>query len=1549
MSTSRAESQAPSFGRRRSNTAQSIFKSASLPTTPLKVGDSKTLTTWVHDIKESPHVIINHSWWPGVAEGDIIRIGNSSVESSSGFLFSVQKDDGFVKHQLQVSVPRPLADQFGLRNNGEVVLTKIEASKYSADYVELTFVDQYLGRNEMWRLSSHLVGQCIHVEQDISFIGVIAAKVQGIVIGGRKVPAAYVTSTTRTVYRSLSAKVTIFIQVCRELWEFAGDGERYNEKIVHSFLPALFSKWREAGTNHIVTIVLISRVYYDESEIAAAAGPLRKDIDGHWYKDFFKVITDIEVLYDWKPTLVDLKNSFWAFQRDILLAHHFHRATLISSSQPGPDHVRLIGQLSYAHDGPLLEALNLGLNPTETHYIDRSLSLTGSSTIIITPGTGFYRVSKQLLRLTTTRLLDQGFGLELVSLAKPPLHQSPIFSFQSVSPENAGDFGGKIGARALDPLWGGDDGLTGNREQLETFWWEPFWLAVTFWDKQVDLPFRKDRFVARARIPEIEMLGLLDHDVLSNIEIPFLSSDHEKGSAHGITSAKEADDFDMEIFTVRSEGYTDLTQRMSTLSSASTVTSSLSSRLNDDLRRSSSGRISAISTTTSIIEENLPNVSSELNQGDLSFDTERRLLSAAFNTLSTSPSQLSIRSNKSARSQTSTASAVSSASTRSHTERQAARDIPPKKSRFNPSWLFGSFRSSLSQPQTSPISVSTLSTARQAEKERGDRETSLLPMSHTSSHVSTAVSTPRPRSPLIEVARTLTTSRPSRPRLGEEELLPPSHSSLPRQSPIGTLRLEDPLAGMRRTMNKSGSLLAPVAPYAFTTRTNPSKPLPHVSYTQSSLASRWQHMFPRPLSKHDTNWKAMITPGCLPLTVEYIPSASELGTEYSIYPYEFAVDPQEMRSFFLKPPAVSGSAEDVRRAWARVLIRGMVALRIAQGFQLVLRSSKAGPGEEGPSALRRSRSYVLEDDITTPRPISANLNEILRNPEEPIFLSMSNEIHRIAYSGDAVQVRRYVRKMPQAKAFEYQCLIWPKLGVGYTELSTSFISPGIENYHWNRLDMLIAGFENQWNESIRYWRTRFVVIPTDDHPLTNVGPKGEKLSDEEVRLMGIDKLAELFTKARWCPPEDRGKPIAPVRFLTTDLGPAACIFDESLTAQLDEIHATGPLRKKVKSDRDIVDLSLSAIAKAMREEDGLPIKDHKWHGIKYANSFTGADFVSWVVREFRDVSSREQGIEWGVRLQEQGLFDHCRGTHSFLDGHYFYALRGEYVVAATPRVNWFRSARHVSGEEASTRSGFYPSSSAEKSALSAKKPIRRLILSQSMILDIDPQKRSDQAESIILHYDIIHNPATCFHFELQWLGTTARCIDDLLRQWSRTIERYGLKLVEAYVTQICDIRDRNPFQSCFPLPLAVPPPIVPDLNKRVPEGMQTRHYFEYAILRKFGFVLDIEAASFYPDQTDVVYSYRRSSYKYSQWVHRSGVAFVQVLGGSQGFLFLTNRLMAPGRIGTALKYQRPAAAADEIRSKLQSLCSDPVALTHLYDEELGQLDHDLEEPPPLRI
>jgi len=197
--------------------------------------------------------------------------------------------------------------------------------------------------------------------------------------------------------------------------------------------------------------------------------------------------------------------------------------------------------------------------------------------------------------------------------------------------------------------------------------------------------------------------------------------------------------------------------------------------------------------------------------------------------------------------------------------------------------------------------------------------------------------------------------------------------------------------------------------------------------------------------------------------------------------------------------------------------------------------------------------------------------------------------------------------------------------------------------------MLVAGYECHFNESLRYWRTRFIVIPTLEPPHVKETHGSEMLNEEEARMLGIDKLAEMFTKLRWQPPDEKAT-YPPVRFLATTLDPAVCVLDEGLMDQLDEIHSQGPLKKKMKSEREIAEMSPASIAKAMREEDGVPIKFHQWHKAQYPDSFIGSDLVSWLVREFSDVSTRTHATELGNKLLEQGLFEHCRGKHSLLDG-----------------------------------------------------------------------------------------------------------------------------------------------------------------------------------------------------------------------------------------------------------------------------------------------------------
>jgi hypothetical protein len=54
---------------------------------------------------------------------------------------------------------------------------------------------------------------------------------------------------------------------------------------------------------------------------------------------------------------------------------------------------------------------------------------------VITPGTGHFAVDKNLLRLTTERMIDHGIALDLVCLTKMPLHSVPLFSYIAQKPK----------------------------------------------------------------------------------------------------------------------------------------------------------------------------------------------------------------------------------------------------------------------------------------------------------------------------------------------------------------------------------------------------------------------------------------------------------------------------------------------------------------------------------------------------------------------------------------------------------------------------------------------------------------------------------------------------------------------------------------------------------------------------------------------------------------------------------------------------------------------------------------------------------------------------------------------------------------------------------------------------------------------------------------------------------------------------------------------------------------------------------------------------------
>lgn len=732
------------------------------------------------------------------------------------------------------------------------------------------------------------------------------------------------------------------------------------------------------------------------------------------------------------------------------------------------------------------------------------------------------------------------------------------------------------------------------------------------------------------------------------------------------------------------------------------------------------------------------------------------------------------------------------------------------------------------------------------------------------------------------------------------------------------------------------------------TLVNPSNPRKSLeTRSTSTQLMRWQHLFPRRLNRHVVKWRSMTSPACLPLTTLYLPTPVDLANQWQEYPYSISIT-SDSTSFLVKrrastPPALA-------------ILREMASQRLAQGFQFIV-PVPSTPSRSKLSARRGSR------------PMDEAAGEFrLREPSElfqpgslasgnPIFLGMSNQIHRFAYdrSAGAIHVKRFVRRTEyDTSAINYSCCIWARNCPGYQTVDARFRYPDFGAYNWTYLDALVAGHaeDDSFIEGLRFWRTRFVVVPSEPSPPTMTGTSGEKLSDEEVRLLGMDRLADLFTRAKWKPKDPTSSSrqqrssaaaakafTAPLRFIPTSLDPAMSVADADFMKQVMASHAEelgetrarrvgatsasspSPSGSSLRSSRQSLFQAqgdLKQLAQDMySSESSVKIKDRLWHRILYTDAFTGTEFVTWLCRRFDDVHSRDEATQWGARLMEAGLFEHVDHFHGFLDGHYFYRLRPAYVVKST-------SSSSSPSSPAVNDDGEQEKKTPPRAGHANRRVQPTVVeMSRTMLIDVDPLRRSDRSEVAYLHHDLAHNPANGFNFQIHWLGTTARFIEDMVQSWTRTVERYGLRLIEAPIGQIADVAQHNPFQMPVHIPLALYPPVTATATMAPGQTQAQAHArikyrFEYALLRKFGFILDQESSDQYQTHdiptenvatpspsnlsaargrspmatTTIRFTYRSrpNQFDLSQFVHRSGVAFVQVLKDGEGFLWLDNRL-----------------------------------------------------------
>lgn len=173
----------------------------------------------------------------------------------------------------------------------------------------------------------------------------------------------------------------------------------------------------------------------------------------------------------------------------------------------------------------------------------------------------------------------------------------------------------------------------------------------------------------------------------------------------------------------------------------------------------------------------------------------------------------------------------------------------------------------------------------------------------------------------------------------------------------------------------------------------------------------------------------------------------------------------------------------------------MVCQRLSHGFQIVVSGSKT-------------------------------VEEVLAGEDTAIYLSLSNQIHCLAYDRRTqsviVKISRKQRSWAQNN-YQYAALMWTEGALSHDFVRFSFQFPNlIEPVDWEYLDRCVAGAEKaDLRPSLRYWRTRLVLLPADGVPerdfLLLSGSKNlhPKSTDEEINLEGFRVLMEMFQATRW--------------------------------------------------------------------------------------------------------------------------------------------------------------------------------------------------------------------------------------------------------------------------------------------------------------------------------------------------------------------------------------------------------------------------------------------------
>ena len=772
---------------------------------------------------------------------------------------------------------------------------------------------------------------------------------------------------------------------------------------------------------------------------------------------------------------------------------------------------------------------------------------------------------------------------------------------------------------------------------------------------------------------------------------------------------------------------------------------------------------------------------------------------------------------------------------------------------------------------------------------------------------------------------------------------------------------------------------------------------------------RWQHVVPRPLRASRMKWKSLCSPAAVPITTEEFPTVDRLVAEYAEKKYTV-----ELR----KDNALS----DVPKtsSW---LFKELIAFRLSCGFQVLVDVRQAEI--DGKPTLAHFDAFN-----------ETHLSEF----GATVYMSGGGMIHRLLLKQSwDVEVTLFMRRPTTSQNAEenrstpvkYTPFIRTMLAQSYEQKETEMATKP-RKIEWSIVDSLITSKEKLQSDdmvgNMRLWSTRFVLIPANPNSNShNALLPTDGDDEEEIRLEGISKLTKLWQRNRYNALDERAHPqtipkhedenALEIQYETRDS--SAIVTAELEAALLAENDAIGKPDKFLPDNEKFkrVNFNMVSLAQIIQGDKGVCIKDRGWHFKLHYSCFIGSELTTWLLKHFKDVGSRTEAVELGNELMMAGLFQHVEKRHNFRDGNYFYQLLPEY---SNPRVeskgSWFgtrKSDRSVPSTPMSdSRSKMVIRGLRSRSDSNSKSPnahtptsteeTKRLIiaLSKSLVYNLDPRKRSCRPEVITLHYDQVHNPDNCYHVRIDWMTATSKLIEDAIISWAITAERSGLRLIEVPIAEASSISSTHPFRTPYLVHLVQPPPTNQpssyfDAGSLSNQNNSVKHFYQKAIMKKFNFILDLEAVTEFPPGVEVNYSWGKPSYRFTQYIHRSGSVLAQITDDGN-FLLLENNLYNSHSVGyrenrisdlslqsdraiistkivlargsprsspasspviratvkvsnDGLPLNPPAASkdtAEKIKNDIKSFCNDAEALSQFYDDVSSKTQQSIDSDTP---